>query len=131
MLRLRFMEREKIQLAKVYPSTTTGEQFQNEVIRPVIKLKHEWLITVSAFYIKNNKANFQELTAEKQVNYLETALQKDQTFRPFLLGAVVSEFTMEELKQYHALSTDLNKRIITIILKRLTDSLSEIIQKII
>lgn len=52
------MGREKIEKAQVFALTGTEEGFQNKVIRPVIKLKHDWLITTVVFYIQKNKTDF-------------------------------------------------------------------------
>ena len=124
------MEREDIKQAQVFDSTGSDEQFQNEVIRPIIKLKHEWLITTTMFYLQKNKTDFLKLSAEKQVSYLDSVFQKDTAFRQFLLGAVVSEFTMSELKLYYSSNNDFNKRIYNIALKRITDSLNELCNKL-
>lgn len=53
-------------------------------------------------------------------------LQKDSSFKKFLIGTIVGHFSDEEINFYLNNTRELNRRIIQIITQRLEDSLAEI-----
>jgi len=106
--------------------TTDVEKFQNKVIRPIIKMQHEFWIVLFKNYLLKKKINFDSFSKEKKVIRIKSILKKDSKFKTLLLGCVVGQFSIEELETYTNNTSEFNKRINQIIIQRLVDSLSEI-----
>ena len=102
---------------------TIEESFQNETLRPIIKLQSPILIETYRNYIIKHKNVFYELSNEKKLVYIENSINKNQKFRNLLKGMIVGLFTIKEYDAYRKNSSSLNKRMMNIILKRLQDNL--------
>ena len=102
---------------------TDEESFQNDTLRPIIKLQSPVLIETYRNYIIKHKNVFYELSNEKKLDYIENSINKNQKFRNLLKGMIIGLFTIEEYHIYKKNSSSLNKRMINIILKRLQDNM--------
>jgi hypothetical protein len=103
-------------------NTSNIERFQNEVIRPIIKMQNNFLVVFFEDYLKNRKIEFYILKYEDQENKINTILTKDINFKNILLGSIVGHFDDNEIKVYLKFTSELNKRIIQIIKQRLLDN---------
>ena len=102
---------------------TVEESFQNDTLRPIIKLQSPILIETYRNYIIKHKNVFYELSNEKKLDYIENSINKNQKFRNLLKGMIIGLFTIEEYHIYKKNSSSLNKRMMNIVLKRLQDNL--------
>ena len=102
---------------------TDEESFQNDTLRPIIKLQSPVLIETYRNYIIKYKNVFYELSNEKKLDYIENSINKNQKFRNLLKGMIIGLFTIEEYHIYKKNSSSLNKRMMNIVLKRLQDNL--------
>jgi hypothetical protein len=118
--------RPKIIGAKIELNMHVQELFQNETLRPVIKMKHLLLIEVLKNALKNTNGKFFELPKESKIQYLNNFFLKDLLFRNQLLGIIIGQFSMEEYNVYSNNSSALNKRIINIVKERFLNSIDEI-----
>ena len=103
-------------------NTSDIERFQNEVLRPIIKMQNNLLVAFFKNYIKNNKIKFNTLKAEVQENKINTILTKDINFKNILIGSIIGHLEENEIKIYFKSKTEINKRIIQIIKQRLHDN---------
>jgi hypothetical protein len=103
-------------------NTSDLERFQNEVIRPIIKMQNNFLVVLFEDYLKNRKIEFYILKYEDQENKINTILTKDINFKNILLGSIVGHFDENEIKVYLKSTSELNKRIIQMIKQRLLDN---------
>lgn len=115
--------RPEIPSARIHPNMSADERFQNETLRPIIKLQNDLLLACFQNYIIKNKNTFYELRLEKRMDYITHALQKDIKYRNSLKGIIIGQFTVEEYETYIQNSSALNKRIITMVIKRLQDQI--------
>ena len=113
--------RPEIPSAKLTPNMSNDERFQNQTIRPVIKLQNPLLIEVFRNYVNKHKGEFYELSVERKLLFIENALQKDIKFRNSLKGMIIGQFTVDEYLIYIQNSSSLNKRMMTIVIRRLQD----------
>ena len=56
---------------------TSEELFQNETLRPIIKMQHDLLLAYFKEYILSKKCKFNELGELKQLDFISAAFQKD------------------------------------------------------
>jgi len=103
-------------------NTSNIERFQNQVIRPIIKMQNNFLVVFFEDYLKNRKIEFYIIKYEDQENKINTILTKDINFKNILLGSIVGHFDENEIKVYLKSTSELNKRIIQIIKQRLLDN---------
>lgn len=106
------------QLGEVMSTTLSEEIFQNKILRPILKFQNELLLDVLRNYIQKHNKNFNDLSVEKKISYIESAVQKDIKFRNSLKGFVLGLFTQEEYQEYIKNSSQLNKRMMNLVLER-------------
>ena len=104
-------------------NTSDLERFQNEVIRPIIKMQNNLLVAFFNNYIRNRKIEFNKFEAEVQKNKINTILTKDVNFKNILIGSIIGHLNENEIKIYLKSKSELNKRIIQMVMQRLQDNL--------
>ena len=104
-------------------NTSDLERFQNEVLRPIIKMQNNLLVALFKNYIRNRKIEFNKLKAEVQENKINSILTKDINFKNILVGSIIGHFNKNEIKIYLRSKSELNKRIIQMVKQRLQDNL--------
>jgi len=113
--------RPEIKKTQTFESMGIEERFQNETLRPILKLQNPLLIEVFQNYIQKRKGMFYELSVEKKFDYIESSLIKDQKFRNSVKGMLIGHFTVAEYKVYQQQSSSLNKRMMHLVIERLKD----------
>jgi len=106
-------------LGTVNGQSTSEEVFQNQVLRPILKLQNDLFIDVFRNYIAKYKNEFYSYSAEKKISYIENAIHKDIKFRNSLKGMVIGLFTTDEYATYILNSSSLNKRMMNMLIERL------------
>lgn len=115
--------RPEIPSAKILPNMSDEERFQNETLRPIIKLQNDLLLASFQNYIVKGKNSFYNLNLENRLNFILNAIQKDVKFRNSLKGMIIGQFTWEEYEGYIKNSSALNKRMMNMVIKRLQDQI--------
>lgn len=95
------------------------EKFQNEVLRPILKLQNDLFIASFLNYISKYKRDFYTKTVENKLAIIENAIQKDIKFRNALKGMIIGLFTTDEYALYIQYSSSLNKRMMNLLTERL------------
>ena len=96
------------------------ERFQNETLRPIIKLQHDLLVVYFKEYLLTKKFRFDEVSNIKKHEFATTAFKKDNSFKIELRGIVIGHFTTDEFAIYRTNKSDFNKRILAMIQERVT-----------
>lgn len=109
--------------AKIMPNMSDDERFQNQTLRPIIKLQNDLLLASYQNYIHKMKNSFYELKLEKRMVYIANSIQKDVKFRNSLKGMIIGQFTVEEYEIYIKNSSALNKRMMNMVIKRIQDQI--------
>ena len=104
-------------------NTSDLERFQNEVLRPIIKMQNNLLVALFKNYIRNRKIEFKKLKAEVQENKINSILTKDINFKNILIGSIIGHLNKNEIEIYLKSKSELNKRIIQMVKQRLQDNL--------
>jgi hypothetical protein len=99
------------------------ELFQNETLRPILKLQNDILLD---YLVK--QPNFDSVLKyrEKRSVFSERVriFMQQPMLKSILIGMVLGCFTQEEMKAYHKHSKEMNKRIHQMLLERLVDGLA-------
>lgn len=103
-----------------------SEEFQNRTLRPIIKLQHALIIEMFKQYALIRKNNLNEMSDEKIIGFIDNSLSKDLQLKNQFIGIVIGHFTVQEHQKYSEIKSEIHKRILNIIKKRLIDSLREL-----
>ena len=122
--------RPEIKKHQTFDATGAEERFQNNTLRPILKLQNPLLVVAFHNYIDKWKGLFYNLSLEKKLAYIENALNKDQKLRNSLMGMVIGHFTLTEYHAYLENAPALNKRIISMMIKRFKDQSQLLEQKL-
>ena len=106
-------------LGTISSQSSAEEFFQNETLRPVLKLQNDILLGVFRNYIAKSKTDFYHFTTHKKLQFIENSIQRDIKFRNSLKGMIIGLFTEDEFSRYIQNSSSLNKRMMSILIERL------------
>ncbi len=106
-------------LGTVSENSSFEEKFQNKTLRPILKFQNELFLEVFKNYAIKQKGVFFTFSPEKKMDYIENAIQRDTKFRNALKGIIISFFTITEYKEYIQNSSNINKRMMNLVIERL------------
>jgi len=106
-------------LGTVSAQSSSEELFQNQTLRPILKLQNDLFLAVFSNYVNKNKPDFYSYTVEKKLQTIENSIQKDIKFRNSLKGIIMALFTIAEYETYIQNSSSLNKRMMNLLIERL------------
>jgi len=105
-------------------ATTPTEIFQNQTLRPILKLQNDLYISLFTSYAIRQNSDFNALSSTKKAVMIEQSLQKDNVLKNTFIGMTIGMFTVEEMQVYISDSKVFNKRIITMLIERLKSQMS-------
>ena len=94
------------------------EEFQNEVLRPIIKLQNDLIFICFEYFLKLNKVKFSELNTSEKAGLIQKLFKVDMRLKSELRSLIIGLFTFQEYKDYLNHASKMNKRINSIIQKR-------------
>jgi hypothetical protein len=106
-------------IGTITPQSSSDELFQNQVLRPILKLQNDLFVAAFINHLAKNRIDFSSFSVEKKLTTIENAVQKDIKFRNALKGMIIGLFTTEEYAQYIKNSSSLNKRMMGMLIERL------------
>lgn len=99
--------------------SSSEELFQNQTLRPILKLQNDLFIESFQNFIGKYKNEFYTFSPDKKMQFIENAIQRDIKFRNALKGMVIGLFTIQEYREYIKNSSNLNKRMMNMLIERL------------
>jgi hypothetical protein len=111
--------RPKIKSIQQDLNTSHLEQFQNDKLRPILKLQHEIVLVLFQSNLFRNKVLFAELKVEEKRSKLDQLFRKDLSFKNQSIGAVIGMLTLDEYTVYTKDTPAHNRRIITMLKQRI------------
>lgn len=106
-------------IGTVTDQSSSDELFQNQVLRPILKLQNDLFIASFINHLGKNRIDFDAFSVEKKMTTIENAIQKDIKFHNALKGMIIALFTSDEYAQYIKNSSSLNKRMMGMLIERL------------
>lgn len=110
--------RPKISSILTLENFSDEEKFQNEVLRPIIKLQHDLILSCFEHYLKQNKVKIYELNNTQKIDLTRKLFKTDTRLKAELRGLITALFTLDEYKEYLRLASQVNKRINNMIHQR-------------
>lgn len=102
---------------------TTLEKFQNDTLRPILKLQNDLLIQVFTKYCQQRKGLFFKLSDKDKLIYIDQNIRKDMKFKHYLEGIITGHFTLDEYQLFLNHEEELTKRMIHLLIQRLQSQL--------
>lgn len=106
-------------IGSITEQSSAEERFQNATLRPILKLQNDLFLEVFKNYISKHKNDFYCFSVEKKLQFIENTIQKDIKFRNTLKGMIIGLFTIDEYAQYMLNLSNLNKRMMNMLIERL------------
>ena len=100
-------------------AVTEAERFQNETLRPILKMQHDLLAAIFRRMMAKRRIPFDSLPLQKQEQQIDHSLSQDNRLRFLLLGAVIGQFTAEEYEQFLEMEPEATRRIMSMLAERL------------
>ncbi len=112
-----------VTLGQVTSQSSIEELFQNETLRPILKLQNDLFIRSFQLYLNQKKIAFSNYSTDKKEKIIELSIAKDIQFQNLLRGMVLGLFTIDEYNQYSKNTSNFNKRIRLMLIERLKSQL--------
>ncbi len=106
------------------PAQSRTEQFQNEVLRPVLKLQNELLLAIVQHFIRKRKVKWLSMSLSARLDWIAHSLRHDLKMRALLLGVIIGHFTVAEWQTFQADEAELTRRITDLMIQRLQDQVT-------
>jgi hypothetical protein len=95
------------------------EIFQNETLRPILKLQHDLIITLAQEFLKSRNITWEKVKEKDPFQWLNINIKRDIPFKNQLIGMVIGQFSKNELDEYLTFPKEMNKRIINMMTERM------------
>lgn len=108
--------------AKINNTMTAEEQFQNRVLRPIIKLQHECIIGLFDQHLQKAEVDITTFDKLKKSTYLKSCTSRNQPLRNQYIGMIIGLLTEEEFAVYLRNMGEYSRRIMQMISQRIQDT---------
>lgn len=106
------------------------ERFQNETLRPILKLLNPTILRLVAARLGRYGVGFADMDRSDQQARLRNLIKEDERLKHTLFGAIIGHFTEEELDTYLEHKDEVRRRTVPMLLARAQDQLDGIAQRI-
>ena len=100
-----------------------NELFQNEVLRPILKMQHTITLKLFDSHIDNLGVVWNDIKKSKKIKCVENQLSKNIQFKNLVIGIVVGQFNELEMNKYLSNSREYNKRILQMTIQRIVSTI--------
>lgn len=97
--------------------------FQNATLRPILKFQNELLLQMFRHYLLKTKGRFSQFPASEKLDFIANSLRNDLRLRNCMIGVVIGHFTAQEWEVFIRHEQELTRRIVELLIKRLSDQL--------
>ncbi len=102
------------------------EEFQNEVLRPILKFQNDFLLIATKHYIGKYHKSFNALKKTNQESILVQASKQDPEFKAFTVWPIIGLMSSSEFAFYYQHRSELNKRISAMGIQRVLSQLERL-----
>jgi len=95
------------------------EQFQNEVLRPVLKMQNDLILSIYRHFLHKRKVPFNGMSRQKRDEWIRSSMSKDNRLRGIMIGLVIGQFVEEELDFFLNHESQVRRRITELMTQRL------------
>jgi len=110
--------RPEINIAAIQ-NKSSEEKFQNETLRPILKMQHELIMAFFQNYLTIKKIDLSPLNEERKIEAIYTIFKNDTLLKAELRGLIIGHFTVDEFLIYQNSKAEINKRILAMMKERI------------
>ena len=103
------------------PASAPEESFQNETLRPILKLQHDNLATVFRLFLEKRKVRPEQTPVAARLAKVKELVTRDNRLRGLLFGMVIGHFTTAEMDYYRDNDGAVNRRLTNLLGERLSE----------
>ncbi|WP_235298854.1 hypothetical protein [Portibacter marinus] len=104
-------------------SASVALVFQNEVLRPILKLQNALIMSIFIDHCLKKMINLGQLDSKQLEKKVRNIMSKEQRLKNQLIGMIIGMMTVEEHKYYLLNTKAVNKRMISMIRERILSQL--------
>jgi hypothetical protein len=116
-------ERPKIKTLSKIRNPLPTEEFQNNTLRPILKMKNDLLIAFFKTYTQEKKIKWSEKNNQKKEDFIYNNLSKDINFKNAIVSMILGNFSLKEYNEYSIQPKEYNKRIWKMLQQRICSQL--------
>lgn len=115
------------------PTTASpAESFQNQTLRPILKLQNDLLLSLFRHYLVKRKqlgpdARFARMSQTEQIGYIDHTIRTDLKFRNLLVGTIIGQFTTDEWAHFFTDESELTRRLGNMLTQRIQDQRAQLL----
>jgi hypothetical protein len=106
--------------------STPVEIFQNNTLRPILKMQHALLTQLFRKQIEKRKNVYFQLPEKDRLGWIALSVRSDQRFRYQLAGMVIGHFTATELDFFSDNEEEAMRRLTDLLVQRLQSGVYEV-----
>jgi catechol 2,3-dioxygenase-like lactoylglutathione lyase family enzyme len=106
------------------------ERFQNETLRPILKLLNPTILRLVAARLARYGVGFADMNRPDERDRLRNLLKEDNRLKQTLLGMVVGHLTADELETYLVHKGEIRRRTVPMLLARAQDQIDVIAEQV-
>ena len=104
------------------------ERFQNETLRPILKLLNPTILRLVAARLGRYGVGFADMDRADQRDRLRNLLKEDERLKHTLFGAIIGHLTVEELATYLEYKDEVRRRTVPMFLARAQDQIDTVVE---
>ena len=117
-------ERPKINVVNRREVHLKSELFQNEALRPILKMQHDIILKIFHNHIDKSSIKWNQLNQIKKVKCVDDQLSKNVQIKHLIIGLIIAHLSELELDQYLRNAKEYNKRIIQMTKQRIQSTIN-------
>ena len=117
-------ERPKINVSNRREVHLELELFQNEVLRPILKMQNDIILKTFHNHIEKSSIKWTELNQIKKIKCINDQLSKNFQIKHLIIGLIVGHLNEIEINQYLRNTKEYNKRIIQMAKQRIQSTIN-------
>lgn len=106
-------------LGTVHETSSVEERFQNETLRPILKLQNDLFLELFRQYFIKTKNTFYTVKNSKKPAYIDQIFQTDIKFMNLLRGVIIGLLKVDEYIVYANNTANINRRITILLSERI------------
>jgi hypothetical protein len=108
---------------EIFKETTLRENFQNKVLRPLLKMKNAEILQIINFLINKEHWPLQNMSLEEKTQYIQKQLSNHRTAKPLLMGLILGNMSPAEISFFLENYNDCKKRFLQMVTQRVADQI--------
>ena len=99
------------------------EAFQNQTLRPILKLQNPVILALVACYLQKYCPRFGSYDRARKLAYVRDLLRRDSRPKHMLVGLTAGHFTTDEFAFFVEHEAEVRRRLVDLCLQRVEDQL--------